>query len=204
MSNNSVALWQFVFRRAAFYVSLATLAAHYLIEVDYLLTRWVAWHWLSHAIYFALPLHKSSVFAGQYNPASVEFHLLHGVSMGLACVAVLVFFLVQFDLAEDFNSRHFPADFSPVGMAFVNVHAYFVPLVMHLVDLWLNRVRFGCTTTRTERRGSVRLHCWSCESHVVLLPRRLLLLLALELLVERYFRDLDRLRICSRQSRICC
>jgi hypothetical protein len=180
----SVALWQFVFRRAAFYVSLATLTAHYLIEVDYLLTRWVAWHWLSHAIYFALPLHKSSVFAGQYNPASVEFHLLHGVSMGLACVAVLVFFLVQFDLAEDFNSRQFPADFSPVGMAFVNVHAYFVPLLMHLVDLWLNRVPLRLHHNKSSWIGApamliVRL-IWFFSAPA-------LLLLALELLDDRYF-----------------
>jgi hypothetical protein len=182
----AAAVWQFVFRRVAFYVSVATLIAHYVIEVDYLLTRWLAWHWFSHAIYFALPLHKASVFVGQFNPASVEFHLLHGVSLGLACVSVLVFFLVQFDLAVDFNQRQFPADFSAVGSAFVNAHAYFVPALLHLIDLWLNckPLRLHHNKDRASWIGAPALLVvrimWIYASPV-------LLLLALELLDERYF-----------------
>jgi hypothetical protein len=182
----TLAVWQFVFRRAAFYVSVATLIAHYVIEVDYLLTRWLAWHWFSHAIYFALPLHKAATFAGHYNPASVEFHLLHGVSLGLACVAALVFFLVQFDLAMDFNERQFPADFSAVGTAFINVHAYFVPVLLHLVDLWLD-----CKPLRLHHNKDKESWIGAPAMLVVriiwIYAAPVLMLLALELLDDRYF-----------------
>lgn len=144
------------YRRAVFLVCVATLFAYGVVGAQHLLTPWLAWTWLAHAIYFSLPLHKATVFAGGANPESFYFMLVHGWSFGSAWLGALIFFLVEFYLDNDFNAKFYNLnELTPVAIAFLQLHGYFVPLLAHLIDLALGVTHHRLHHNKASWVGSV-------------------------------------------------
>jgi hypothetical protein len=126
---------QHAFRRACFLTVAFTLFA-YGAGSRTLLTPWLSLHWIVHLVHFSVPLHKQVAFVGRPNPDSLVFQLVHGVSLGLAFMAVLVFCLVEF-LLVGFNDA-FYQQLSALDLAGLQIHGYFVPLILHAIETFLS------------------------------------------------------------------